>query len=626
MFKNLNILPRLFILMGVMSVALLISTLIGWSGLRHVGRGMEDVFKGSVEEIAILNSLADLLEVDIVESIHKVRDGAMSWEQGHEILKNSLNKIDSIVDNYLNTLDELKGAKNEATLRNYANSLKRYEKEAKPVLETLLPIFRKQDKEGLIAFSSEELYPLVDPVTTEIHHLIDWHITDTKNDYQNALDALKTSKIWLVITFLLALAIATAISTWIALSITKPLNTAIHLVNRFASGDIETKIESATTDETGRLLDSIKKMADSNKKMIHSLAMISAGDLNTHVEPRSEQDALAHTLNDLITSSKNMAVIFAALTEGDLTVKVKPRSENDTLGMALVNMTKKLRQIIGNIQTDVTSLTSSSQEILASVSQVAASSSETAAAVTETTTTIEELRQTAQVSAEKAKDVLLSAEETSGVLKASEKSLQTTIEDMGQINQKMKTISEGIIKLSEHSLTIGEIIDSVNDLAEQSNLLAVNAAIEAAKAGEQGKGFGVVAQEIRTLAEQSKAATIQVKAILNDIQNATNAAVLATEQGSKAVDKGVTQSLQTNESMRVLSSSIVQVIQAANQISLSSQQQLIGVDQVTLAMNNINQATKQHVDNMKQIEEAVMGLNSIGSTLKEMTDQYNLEG
>ena len=78
-------------------------------------------------------------------------------------------------------------------------------------------------------------------------------------------------------------------------------------------------------------------------------------------------------------------------------------------------------------------------------------------------------------------------------------------------------------------------------------------AIEAAKAGEEGKGFSVVAQEVKSLAEQSKAATTQVRGILSDIQKATSSAVLATEQGSKAVEVGVRQSGAAGESIGALS-------------------------------------------------------------------------
>ncbi|QLH36673.1 MAG: hypothetical protein HWD61_11490 [Parachlamydiaceae bacterium] len=116
----------------------------------------------------------------------------------------------------------------------------------------------------------------------------------------------------------------------------------------------------------------------------------------------------------------------------------------------------------------------------------------------------------------------------------------------------MKYISDSIVKLSKFGQSIGEIVDTVNEFTERSNLLAVNAAIEAAKAGENGKGFAVVAHEIRTLAEQSKSANFQIRSILDEIQNSTTAAVLATEQGSKAAEKGVGQSAKTSESMKLL--------------------------------------------------------------------------
>ena len=131
-----------------------------------------------------------------------------------------------------------------------------------------------------------------------------------------------------------------------------------------------------------------------------------------------------------------------------------------------------------------------------------------------------------------------------------------SIEVMNRIREQMESIAESIVRLSEQGQTIGEIIATVNDLAEQSNLLAVNAAIEAARAGEQGKGFAVVAQEVKSLAEQSKQATAQVRAILGDIQKATNSAVMATEQGSKAVEAGVAQSTQAGEAIRLLAESI----------------------------------------------------------------------
>lgn len=263
-----------------------------------------------------------------------------------------------------------------------------------------------------------------------------------------------------------------------------------------------------------------------------------------------------------------------------------------------------------------------SQDILTSLAHLSSGATETASAVTETTTTIEELKQTANISVEKAKDVLANAEQTLQTVTSSEKSVTATLEDINQIRDRMQTISDSIFKLSEKSMAIAEIMDSVSDIAEQSNLLAVNAAIESAKAGgEYGRSFGVVAQEIRTLAEQSKGATLQVRSLLADIQHATNAAVLATEQGSKAVAKGVDQSAQTSHTMKQLVSKVSSVTQAANQIVLSNQQQLIGTEQITVAMTQINEATNQHVDHLSQIETRVATLGEAGSALQALTDR-----
>jgi methyl-accepting chemotaxis protein len=188
----------------------------------------------------------------------------------------------------------------------------------------------------------------------------------------------------------------------------------------------------------------------------------------------------------------------------------------------------------------------------------------------------------------------------------------------------MESIAQSVVKLGEQSQAIGDIIATVNELAERSNLLAVNAAIEAAKAGEQGKGFTVVAQEVRNLATQSKQATAQVRTILDDIQKAAHVAVLVTEQGTRAVENGVKQSIDASESIRALSHSITDAARAMTQISASSQQQLVGMDQVGMAIDSIKRASAQNAEGMRQIEGAAHDLHQVGQTLKELVEQYKL--
>ncbi|HXT12582.1 MAG TPA: methyl-accepting chemotaxis protein [Candidatus Angelobacter sp.] len=354
---------------------------------------------------------------------------------------------------------------------------------------------------------------------------------------------------------------------------------------------------------------------------------IAAGDLAVSVFSNGRVDevgVLAQTFSRMTRSLQDMAGVAKQIAASDLRVQVKPQSEKDILGNAFATMAENLRRTTAELSEGVNVLASSASEILAATTQVASGAAETGTAIAQTTTTVEEVKQTAQVSSQKAKYVSDSAQKATQIGQTGRKFVEASIEGMKRIQVQMESIAESVVKLSEQSQAISEIIASVNDLAEQSNLLAVNAAIEAAKAGEQGKGFAVVAQEIKNLAEQSKQATAQVRTILNDIQKATTAAVLATEQGSKAVEAGVQQSEGAGEAIRQLADSITEAAQAATQIAASSQQQLVGTDQVALAMENIKQASAQNVAGTKQAEAAAHNLHELGQKLKKLVEQYKV--
>lgn len=339
--------------------------------------------------------------------------------------------------------------------------------------------------------------------------------------------------------------------------------------------------------------------------------------------------ALALLLTKLISSPLvDVSLAAQRIASGDLTGRAFSTNDRaDEVGVLMktfTQMTENLRRVIGEVREGISVLASSSSEILAATTQVASGASETATAVSQTTTTVEEVKQTALVSSQKAKHVSESSQKAAQISQSGKKASEETITGMQRIREQTESVAESIVRLSEQSQAIGEIIATVNDLAEQSNLLSVNAAIEAAKAGEQGKGFAVVAQEVKSLAEQSKQATGQVRAILMDIQKATSSTVMATEQASKAVEAGVKQSTESGESIQLLTDSIAEAAQAATQIAASSQQQLVGMDQTALAMENIKQASAQNVASTKQAETAAQNLHELGQKLKKLVEQYKV--
>jgi methyl-accepting chemotaxis protein len=368
-------------------------------------------------------------------------------------------------------------------------------------------------------------------------------------------------------------------------------------------------------------------IANPLKDISNTAAQIATGNLSQSIVANNRRDevgSLAQTFSRMTHYLKETAKVAESIAAGDLRTKVNRLSDSDVLGNAFTVMQENLRRTTTELSEAANVLAASASEILAATTQVAAGAAETATAISETTTTVEEVKQTAEVSSQKAKHVSESAQRSAQVSQAGKKSVEETSAAMNRIREQMESVDESIVRLSEHSQAIGEIIATVNDLADQSNLLAVNAAIEAAKAGEHGKGFAVVAQEVRSLAEQSKQATAQVRAILTDVQKATGAAVLATEQGTKAVDAGVKQSTDTGESIRVLGDSIAESTQAATQIAASSQQQLVGMDQVASAMENIKQASHQNVAGTKQAESAAHNLHELGQKLKQLVERYTV--
>jgi methyl-accepting chemotaxis protein len=333
---------------------------------------------------------------------------------------------------------------------------------------------------------------------------------------------------------------------------------------------------------------------------------------------------LARAIGRGLKATAQTAELIAA---GDLTrtVKVESRDEVGVLGEAFNRMVLSLRELTSEVREGVQSLSAVTSEIVASVTEQGASTSQQAAAVSETTATVDEVRVTAQQSSQKAQTVATMARHAAEIAAQGLGTVERSVTGMQDLRGRVETIAEQILALSEQTQQVGEIISSVEDLADQSNLLAVNAAIEAAKAGEQGRGFAVVAQEVRSLAEKSKAATVQVRTMLTDIQRATNAAVLATEQGTRGADEGARLVEQAGITIRQLDETIRHSAEAAQQIAASVGQQGAGMDQIAVAMASINQSTLETDAGTRQLQKAAESMNVLAQRLSGLLGRYTLD-
>jgi methyl-accepting chemotaxis protein len=381
-----------------------------------------------------------------------------------------------------------------------------------------------------------------------------------------------------------------------------------------AIGNLERFADNMADSFTNNALDSAKEVNRITIIIIITILLISI--IAATIVTRSITKPLLRSLE----TAKQISL--KNLTFNSLGVRRK--DEIGALQLALDTMVLNLKKQFEEIKEGVNVISSSASEIMAMTTQLAGGSSETVSSISETTSTIEEVKQTAEIAKQKANEVADSAQQLTIVSQDGKRSIEETMDGMNKIKQQMESIASIVIQLSEKSQTIGEIANNVNDLAEQSNLLAVNASIEAARAGEHGRGFNVVATEIKNLSERSKESTIQIRGIVSDIQKGISGAVMATEQGVKVIDTGLQLSSDADDVIQRLSQSIEDTAQMNLQIAASSQQQVVGMDQITSAMENIKEASVQNSNSTRQTEVSVSELSKLGDKLMKILNEYKL--
>ncbi|MGE5506778.1 MAG: cache domain-containing protein [Actinomycetota bacterium] len=316
------------------------------------------------------------------------------------------------------------------------------------------------------------------------------------------------------------------------------------------------------------------------------------------------------------------------VAQGDLTVDIHAAGQDEVglLGHAAADMRAQLHDLAHEVRAHADQVYKAAQEITGAVEGQAATSSQMSASVAEITSTMEELSASSTQIAEHSKSVVDIANQTWEQSKKGAEAMGQLMAKMSDIQDDNENSLREILELGNRSKEISKVMAIINTIADQTKLIAFNAALEAASAGEAGRRFGVVAAEIRRLADSVTDSTGEIETKVAQIQDSISRLIITSEKGASGITDGMSATSNTASMLGKMVEAARQTTSAAQQISLSTQQQKTASNQVVVALREIVTASSHTAQSIGRISEVSRDMTGMSAELDRLVGRFKLAG
>jgi methyl-accepting chemotaxis protein len=342
--------------------------------------------------------------------------------------------------------------------------------------------------------------------------------------------------------------------------------------------------QSAVFEQADRAIDEVYARAWSLMLVLGTTAVIAGA-------------VLAWLLSNSIVKPLGYAVRLAqTVAAGDLTsrIEVRSRDELGQLQSALKSMNESLLKTVLEVRTGTDVVATASQQIAAGNLDLSSRTEAQASSLEQTAASLEELTSTVRQNADNARQAKLLTTSASAIAQRGGAVVSEVVTTMASINDSSRKISD--------------IIGVIDGIAFQTNILALNAAVEAARAGEQGRGFAVVAGEVRNLAQRSAGAAREIKALIQD-------SVAKVDAGGRLVDEA-------GATMSDIVGAITRVTDLMAQIASANIEQSGGIEQINIAVTQMDQVTQQNAALVEQAAAAANAMQLQAATLAQVVGAF----